>query len=611
MNDKEQVNDNPIGALVREMERDYVYGKTTISKYVTISMHENINVIDAYLNSKHISGEEDSLGREKPFFNIVNAASNIWYRATDIDRKNIRIRATKVKDTINAFLATILLQDWMRKENFGAFLNDWGRVLARYGSAVVKFVEKDGELFPSVIPWNRLIVDPVDFDSNPKIEVLELTEAQLYQRKGYDKKMIEALCDARKARQTLEGKDKDNKSDYIKVYEVHGELPLSYLTGNSDDSDEYVQQMQVISFVASKAEGKYDDFVLAKGREPKDPFMISHLIKEDGQTLSIGAVQHLFQSQWMMNHSVKAMKDQLDLASKIIFQTADPSFVGKNALSAIENGQILIHKENMPVTQLNNQSHDISSVQNFANMWKAGSNEITGISESMLGNTAPSGTAWRQVETLLQQNQSLFELMTENKGLYLEEMMKVYVLPFIKKKLKHSKEVSAILEANEVNQIDGMYIKNESIRRVNKKVKKSMLSGQPVSPDEMAAMLNGEETQLKNNLSTLGNQRFFKPSEISEKTWEAQFKDMESELEIDVTGEGTNTKEDMATLTTILEVIADPVKRQVLQTPEGKFIFNQIMSKAGTVSPLQLSTLNSASAVAPAVPPVVPPQPVT
>jgi len=157
-------------------------------------MHENIEKIDAYLNSKHISGDTDSMDREKPFFNIVTAAVNIWYRATDIDRKQIKLNPTKQSDTFEAFLATLHLQDWMRKERFGSFLNDWGRSLSRYGSTVLKFVETKDELNCQVVPWNRLIVDPVDFDNAPVIEVLELTPAQLKQKKGYDKEMVDALA---------------------------------------------------------------------------------------------------------------------------------------------------------------------------------------------------------------------------------------------------------------------------------------------------------------------------------------------------------------------------------------------------------------------------------
>ena len=200
-----------IGSLIRELEDNYIDQNVQSGKYVSFDMHETIETIYAYLNSKHISGDVDDMGRDKPFFNIVTAASNIWYRATDIDRKNIRIKANKKEDVLKAFIATVHLQEFMRREAFGAFLNDWGLQLARYGSSVLKFVEKGGRLHSEVIPWNRLIVDPVNFEANPVIEVLELTPAQLRKNKAYDQEMVEALIDSVSSRENLDGQQKDNR----------------------------------------------------------------------------------------------------------------------------------------------------------------------------------------------------------------------------------------------------------------------------------------------------------------------------------------------------------------------------------------------------------------
>ena len=81
---------NTLGQQVRKLETDFISGcGTLMSKYVRTDLYEDINTIYAYLESKHISGEFDSMGREKPFFNIVLASRNIWFRATDLDRKNI------------------------------------------------------------------------------------------------------------------------------------------------------------------------------------------------------------------------------------------------------------------------------------------------------------------------------------------------------------------------------------------------------------------------------------------------------------------------------------------------------------------------------------------
>lgn len=579
------------------MEVEYTRGSVTISEYVTFDMYATINTIEAYLNSVHISGKFDSLNREKPFFNIVVSASNIWFRATDLDRKNIKIKATKSKDIIGAFLATVHLQNWMTKAQFGQYLNEWGRVLARYGSAVTKFVEKDGQLIISVIPWNRLICDPIDFENNPKIEVLELTEAQLKKNKSYDQDMVKALCDAKRARETIRKRRKDNKADYIKLYEIHGELPLSYITRDINDADTYVQQMQVVSFVEAQKKGDYDDFSLYKGREKIDPYDIDHLIKEDGRTLSIGAVEHLFESQWMNNHTAKNIKDQLDLASKLIFQTADQNFVGQNVLSAIETGDIMIHSPNQPLEVIKNNSHDISSLQSFGQQWKVLGNEIVGVSEAMLGVAPKSGTAWRQTEALLQESYSLFEVMTENKGLAIERKLRERIIPFIKRKyMDTSDEIAATLESYDIDWIDSKYIKNFSTTESNRIIKARVLNGEQVTPEEQQMMIQRLETGMQETMSGLGNQRFFKPSEISSKTWKAQLKDLEWESECDITGENKDYQNALATLNTALQALMSP---GYAQNPQAQLVVSKILQKTGDLSPLELSSLRAPAAAPP------------
>jgi len=95
-----------------------------------------------------------------------------------------------------------------------AFLNNWGVSLAGFNSSVVKFVEKDGKLICEVTPWAKLIVDQVNFESNPKIEILELTETQLYDRYGTE--AVADLVGAKKARELTNKQTMDNKNNYYK-----------------------------------------------------------------------------------------------------------------------------------------------------------------------------------------------------------------------------------------------------------------------------------------------------------------------------------------------------------------------------------------------------------
>lgn len=579
------MQNNKIGEVIRKMETDYISGTTTISKYVERSMYDDLCTIDAYLNSKHISGDLDDLEREKPFFNIVTAARNIWFRATDIDRKNIRLKAVKARDYLTSFLATVHLQDYMRRENFGQFLNDWGLQLASYGSAVSKFIEKEDRLYTQVIPWNRIICDPIDFDSNPVIEILELTEAQLRKRKGYDQTIVDKLCDTAASRETMDKTKKDQRNNYIKLYEIHGEMPLAFLTGNDEDMDEYVQQMHVISFIASKDKGTYDDFTLISGREKQSPYQKDDLIKQDGQTLAIGAVQNLFEAQWMVNHTIKAIKDQLDVASKQIYQTSDGNFVGQNVLSSIADGRILIHKMNEPLTQVQNDSHDISALQSFGQQWQLLSQEINSTPDVMMGKNMPSGTAFRQAAIIQQESHSNFEIMTENKGLAIEQMMRKYIIPYLKKKMDTADEVSATLEDYDITKIDSIYIPNEAVRRFNQKAVEAVIN------DEELPDLQQEMQGVRADLGVLGNQRFFKPSDISDKTWKEIFKDYEWEAQVDPTDEAEDRQMLADNLIQIFTTLVGMQGRPM--TPDEKLVFNKALSVTGSVSPLQLTAAQS------------------
>lgn len=586
-----------IHQIIRQAEDNYIDNPVSISKYVDFDMHNTIETIDAYLNSKHISGSKDSLGRDKPFFNIVTAIVNVWYRATDIDRKDIRIMPPSLDKTAHAFVATVHLHQWMKEAKFGTFLNDWGRSLARYGSSVTKFVEKNGQLICSVIPWNRMIVDPIDFDVLPRIEKLYLTPAQLKQNKLYDQEVVKSLLDNLETRQTLDGQQKDESNKFIELYEVHGELPLSLLTDKDKDDDTYRQQIHVVAYQSSNNKGEYDDFTLYRGKEAQDPYLLTHLIPEDGRTLAIGAVESLFEAQWMVNHSQKNIKDTLDLASKLIFQTADTKYAGRNVLSAIENGDIMVHDANKPLTQINNSKADISAFQNFSTSWQNLAAEITSTPDAMKGNTLPSGTPYSLGAYLGAQANSLFEIMTENKGLYIEEMMRRFIIKHLKTKMNSSNEIMATLDENAIIEIDAMYVPKEAIRRHNQEVK-DMLLNAPQNPMQSTQTSmpspyqpDVAEAKVRKDMSSLGNKRSFKPDEINETTWNDVLKNFEMTATVEVTNENTDKQAILTTLSSVLQTVAG--NPAILQDPNAKMLFNAILTETGRISPLQLSTAQS------------------
>lgn len=593
-----------IQSLVRKAEENYLSGTVKLGEHVDWSMHDTIERIYAYLNSKHISGPTDSLKRPKPFFNIVTAAVNIWYRATDIDRKDIRFVPTSKDTVLLAFIANVMLQNWMEKANFGVFLNKWGRTLAQYGSAIRKFVEVGGELKASVVPWSRIIPDPIEFSSLPRIEKFYKTPGQLKNMAtpdhpdyaGYNMDAVESITtDIAQSRENLKGEKKDNMSEFVELYEVHGILDSQLLEDEPDEKKEgkeYAQQMHVVCFTKKgKSKTEFNDYTVYKGREKRDVYGLDSLIEEEGRTLAIGAVEILFDSQWMQNHSMKAWKDNMDLASKMVFQTADGNFVGRNVMNAVENGQILIHKENMPLTKVANDEYDLSNVQGFQNAWRMVASELTSTPDAIRGNTLPSGTPYSLAAYQGAQANSLFEIMTENKGLALIEMIKEYVIPHIKKKLKNRDEVVAILDSAGVREIDALYIPKAAVKNFNRKAVEGVINA--LETGDMSAVPSPyqkdvEESQVMQEMAQYGNKRFFTPDEYGELEWDEVFKDFEwDSLRIEVTNEQADKQATLKTLASLYTATAqvDPVAANV--------ILGKVLTETGVVSPLEVSQLST------------------
>jgi len=582
-----------IGKIIRDLEKDWTTGTVQTSEYVSQNFYEDLNTIDAYLNSIHISGKYDSLEREKPFFNIVLAARNIWFRATDLDRKNIRAKANKSKDYLAEFLYTIYVQNWMNQTNFGEFLNNWGIQLASYNSIICKFVDNSDGLHSIVVPWNNIMCDVIDFDSNPKVEKLELTPAQLRQNKSYDQDLVEKLIKEQTARTLPNNQQKDLKSNFIKLYEIHGNLPLSYLTGEEKDETTYVQQMQVVSTSASKENGKFDDFVLYKGREAKDPYMLTWLFPSTDGSISLnGSVKNLFEAQWMINTTQKNIKDILDFTSKMVLQTADATLANKNVLNDLELGQIITYdaqKDPNGLQVVNTSEYgyqNVVSLQNLGNQWKNLAQEIDSTPDIMGGTNMPSGTAWRQASIIQKEAYSNFEIMTENKGLHLEQMFRKYITPYLIKKMNNKEELVATLEDYGIDKIEEVYISNKAIQEFNKKAVKAVLN------DTKLPNLEEEKAKIQQQFAGKGT-RFIKPSEISSKTWKDIMGDFKGDVIYEITGENTEKQAVLDTLVTVLQTLSS--NPTVLQDPNAKMVFSEILNETGKISPLKIKEAQTQS----------------
>ena len=77
--------------FVKEQRTQYRAYTIEIANGYDYSQYQTLRTIELYHNSKFLTGSQDSLKREKPFYNIYKFRVNVAVRATDIDTNDIQV----------------------------------------------------------------------------------------------------------------------------------------------------------------------------------------------------------------------------------------------------------------------------------------------------------------------------------------------------------------------------------------------------------------------------------------------------------------------------------------------------------------------------------------
>jgi hypothetical protein len=103
--------------FVRETRDNYRSDTVQITPGYEFSQYETLRTIELYHNSHFLSTNKDSLGREKPFYNITKFRVNVAMRATDLDTKDVHIESDRPGDEafVQSFLLSLKNRIWMKQ----------------------------------------------------------------------------------------------------------------------------------------------------------------------------------------------------------------------------------------------------------------------------------------------------------------------------------------------------------------------------------------------------------------------------------------------------------------------------------------------------------------
>lgn len=550
---------------------------------LTFRQKDLIRTIEYYSNSKYLNGQTDELGREKPFYNIINSMCDVENAAKDIDTKDVQATSDDGQHYIESFLLSKDLYEWMKEVNFAKTLNDMRDSHTRYGSLLVKRyyeVDEDGNKVLKIgIPeWKNVITDQVDIVNGPIIECHFMPLMDIMGMDSWDQDAISNLL----------GKLKQlNGYSYrVPVYEVRGYFPLSFikeLENKAITEKDKVTFTYQLFYLASpnqdikkyEAGSIFGASLIPLYWENKTEECYKYLArkKKSGRAFGVGVSEEGEEAQVWTNDTVLKQFRAMEFTTKVVGQTASKKLKGRNLLNEVDDGTILEHEDNKPITALSLlPAGGLAQYAGLISQWFTQFERATSAYAAQRGESPTSRTAAKLQTAVLQQSGAVMNGIREDLGIFLTEIFEDWLLPYLAKRLNAEHILAHDFSMAELQEID----KNFSTHIANDMAKEKMLSGELVTLEDYATYQQEALQQIQSTKSS----RFLKlPKNY--------YKKVKAKVTFNITGEQQDKRAVSEVLVNIMKIyVGNP---QLINDPVLTQIFLKIIEVSGAgISPAQI-----------------------
>lgn len=572
-----------IFAQIRQEVYDFVNNYINIVDGYSFNQYQTIKKCHLYYNSRFISGELDSNGRKKIFFNVVKSPCKVASRFLNFDTKDIRLISNTKDSEMATFLLERELKNWMKQNKTAITLNKIAELAPVYGSVVLKKTKKGAD----IVDLRRLILDPtVDTITNSRFVELEhnLTPSQLRakQKDGWEnvEEVINKFYTSKAPESYLQDGNLNQvvSTPSVKIYERYGEVPESWLKGTeAKEDDKMVRALFIVAGVDNFQTGEdgktvvqEEGIILFKSKWFDDyPFRDFHFDKTEGRWLGVGIIEDLFQIQERTNELTNEKRESMRISTMHIFQTQDRTIV-KNVLRDLSNGAVLMAGPNGGLTPLANEERNLGAFTNEEARYSNQAKELTFSYDAVRGDSLPTSTPATNAVIQDRNVKSVYGVKRENLANMLRFFFTDLVIPQAVKDLTPEHIMHFTGTPEELAKLDGVFVKNIAGRMAID----MLLSGKPVYTDDYEAIRESVRKMLTEN----GADRFITIKDAFYKNADWTF-----DINID------NEQEDSQLLTNNLFSVFSALASNpgILQDPVIKALFYEYAERAG-VSPMKL-----------------------
>lgn len=562
---------------------NYVAGETALYKTRQVplgdnwewNMYDHIQHAFLFSHSKRIKGSNETF--EVPFNQVIRPILNFQYRTEGFNVVDVVPFVDNAENYHKSLLVKKFYPRYALEHKIDDAIDRSVESFVDYGLMLMKNV---GEVAPEVVPLQRIaFCDQTDVLSGTICERHQYSIEQLRDmpKAGWDKDQIDLLIvKSREAKQsdTVEGRETQTPSKYIEVYEVHGTMPESWLKEGGDPNKQ-VKQVQIISLIKGSDKKKNEGVTLFREKETRDVYKA--LKRDDlyGRACGWGGVEELFDAQVWINYSELKIKQMLDNASLVLYQTTDEAFASRNNISDatdVTTGKILTAEVGGEISQVANNIGNITAFTNSVASWTETARQMGSMSDVAAGGQPKAGTPFALQALVSHEGNGLHEYRQDKIARFWEEIHREWIMESLVKEINKGQKFMEELSLDELESISSLVATNKT----NEKIKDRMTLGKVTTPEERDMLKQITKESFKKG----GNKRFME-------IMKDEIKGIPTDVMINVAGKQRQLAQITDKLVNVFrQIIATP---QMLEIKGMGDIFNQIIESSG-LNPIDFST---------------------
>lgn len=538
------------------------------------NMSEHIERCTNVANAWYHQGQNDG---KRPYDDIVTPILNVAFRTEGFDVKDIVPYVNDINESHKSFIIKKRHPKWARDNEIDTFIDDVVESSVIYDLVLVKNVNNSR---PEVVDLKTLaFCDQTDVMAGPICIKHQYTPSELVSFKGkWDSDKIDmaiSLALYEKEVSTTGNQKVKTPSKYIECYELRGNLPKSWLGGESGQY-EYTPQMHIVCFYNDK-DGNKQGITLYQGKDKPLSENFKSLkidrVRSKGRACGRSIVESLFEPQVWNNYSAIKIKALLDSAINI-FQTDSEEF-GNQKLSELKHNTILKHETGKPITQVSGTLQNLTAFTNQQAKLTNDARIIGSASDAQLGVNPSSGTPFALQNLVVQQGQGIHEYRQGKIASFFADVLyRDWILGYLVRDMNNGVKFSEELSLEEMIEVSEIVANNKA----NKEIAELILKGELVTKENKEQLVEFYKEEFKKG----GNRKFFE-------VIKGELNDIPTEVMVNIKGKQKDMIKIADSITNIIrEVIKNP--QAFSQIPGIGKAFNQVL-EASNLSPIDFSQI--------------------